>query len=326
MTYRYAVYGLSLCADTPIPGLFLDDESDSHDIFVHLDGVPASADIDPQFDHVSKVVDDGGESLLRVARCTNPSGLYFRYSDDTAFLITDSGSEIWAEWRPPLTLEDTSTYLLGPMLGFVLRLRGVLNLHASVVEVDGQALGFMGAAGAGKSTLAAAFAQKGFPVLSDDILALDSCNSAFFARPGYPRLRLWPDSAKALFGAANALPRLTPNWDKRYLALDAEPFRFTSKPRPLGAIYVLDDGAQAQPPSPVEPMSARDAMLALLKENAQGMLLSNADRAWEFAQIAELVKRVPVKRLCADHKSRFPADLADAILEDFSSNLAPAHV
>lgn len=326
MTYRYAVYGLSLCADAPIPGLFPDDESDPHDVAVHLYGVPASADIEPQFDHVSNFVDDGGESLLRVARCRNPSGLYFRYSDDTAFLITDSGCEIWTEWRAPLTLEDTATYLLGPMLGFVLRLRGVLSLHASVIEVDGQALGFMGAAGAGKSTLAAAFARKGFAVMSDDILALELRDGTFFAQPGYPRLRLWPDSARALFGTSNALPCLTPNWDKRYLALDAEPFRFQSKPRRLSAIYVLGDGGQAQPFTPVEPMNARDAMLALLKENAQGMLLSNADRAREFAAIAELVKHVPLKRLCTNDNAKYPAALANAILEDFRATMALAHV
>lgn len=326
MTHRYAAYGLRLCADAPVPGLFPDQRSVSHDVVIHLDGVPPRADIDAQFEHVSTIVDDGGKSLLRVARSRNPSGLYFRYSDDTAFLIDDAGSEIWAEWHPPLTLEDTATYLLGPMLGFVLRLRGVLSLHASVVEVDGQALGFMGEAGAGKSTLAAALAQKGSAVMSDDILALELRDGAYFAQSGYPRLRLWPDSARALFGTANALPELTPNWDKRYLALDAEPFRFQPESRPMSAIYVLSDGARAQSSAPVRPMKARDALLALLKENAQGLLLSNADRAREFAQIADLVKRVPVKRLCACEETPYPADLAEAILEDFDSRLAPVHV
>lgn len=326
MTYRYAVYGLSISADTPIPDLFPEKNSVPHDVAVYLHGVPADADIDGRFDHVSKVVDDVGESLLRVARCRNPSGFYFRYSDDTAFLVSDAGSEIWAEWRAPLTLEDTTTYLLGPMLGFVLRLRGVLNLHASVIEVDGQALGFMGAAGAGKSTLAAAFAQKGFAVISDDILALDPRGDDFFARPGYPRLRLWPDSAEALFGTADALPKLTPNWDKRYLDLNAEPFRFHSTPHRLSALYVLDDSLQGQSFTPVEPMKARDAMLALLKENGQGMLLGNADRAREFAQIAALVKRVPVKRICTGGEAKYPSELIETILEDFSTQRTPAHV
>lgn len=326
MTYRYAVYGLSLCSDSPVPGLSAEEKSNSDDVTVHLTGIPASASIDTDYFHLSEVADDNGESLLRVARTSNPSGLLFRYSDGTAFLIDDNASEIWAEWPAPLTLEDTATYLLGPMLGFVLRLRGVLSLHASVIEVDGQALGFMGAAGAGKSTIAATFAQKGFAVMSDDILAVGRREDEFIAQPGYPRLRLWPDSAKALFGASDALPHLTPNWDKRYLALDAAPFRFQSKPRRLCAIYVLGDNENAAPFAPIEPMKARDAMLALLKENAQGMLLTRSARAREFCMIGDLVKRVPLRRLSTDDRAQYPAALADAILEDFRTNLAPAHV
>ncbi len=78
MTYNYAVYGLSLRADSPIPGLFPEEAADSPDFIVHMGGVPAHADIDARFDYVSEVVDDGGETLLRAARCQNPSGLYFR--------------------------------------------------------------------------------------------------------------------------------------------------------------------------------------------------------------------------------------------------------
>jgi hypothetical protein len=67
-------------------------------------------------------------------------------------------------------------------------------------------------------------------------------------------------------------------------------------------------------------------MLALLQENGQGMLLSNRDRAREFAQIAELVRGVPVKRLCDDVKAKLPAEVAHAILEDFATTEAPSHV
>ncbi len=326
MTHRYAVYGLRLCADCPVPGLLPDTHSDSCDVAVHLDGIRPGAEIDSRYQNFSEVADDDGNPLLRVARCHQPSGLYFRYSDGTAFLITDTGCEIWAEWRPPLTLEDTATYLLGPMLGFVLRLRGVLSLHASVIDINGKAVGFMGAAGSGKSTLAAAFAHEGFAVMSDDILALKPNGNAFFVQAGYPRLRLWPDSAKALFGSASSLPKLTPNWDKRYLDLTAEPFRFQPEARPLSGIYVLGNIERGQRHEPVAPMSPRDAMLSLLKENGQGMLLDNAIRAREFAQMAELVRRVPVKWICTGGNARYPSDQLEAIAEDLGRQRAPAHV
>ena len=48
--------------------------------------------------------------------------------------------------------------------------RGLLPLHASAVAVGDGCVAFCGARGAGKSTLAAALAQAGYPLLSDDLL------------------------------------------------------------------------------------------------------------------------------------------------------------
>ena len=113
---------------------------------------------------------------------------------------------------------DTATYLLGPVLGFVLRLRGIACLHASAISIDGRTVLLLGPAGSGKSTTAAAFACKGCRVLSEDVCALHCTPDGIFVQPGYPRLRL-PNSVGMLFGAQDALPLLTPNWNKRFLDL-----------------------------------------------------------------------------------------------------------
>src|SRR5690348_16585408 len=102
-------------------------------------------------------------------------------------------------------------------MGFVLRLRGALCLHASSVAVGDSAVALVGLPGAGKSTTAAAFACAGFSVLSDDVVALADEGPQFYVHPGYPRVNLWPDSVQELFGSEDALPRITPTWDKRYL-------------------------------------------------------------------------------------------------------------
>src|SRR5271156_6758875 len=80
--------------------------------------------------------------------------------------------------------------------------------------------------GAGKSTTAAAFARRGFAILSDDVSALWDCRPPFLLQPAYPQLRLWPSSVRLLFGADDALPPLTPNWDKRGLDLSTPVHRF----------------------------------------------------------------------------------------------------
>src|SRR6185437_2076265 len=105
----------------------------------------------------------------------------------------------WAAWREPLTLEDTSTYLLGPVMGFVMLLRGVVCLHASAVAIGEGAIALVGPAGSGKSTTAAAFAERGYRVLAEDVVTLDDRGYRFLLQPGYPCIRLWPAAVKALY-------------------------------------------------------------------------------------------------------------------------------
>ena len=113
-------------------------------------------------------------------------------------------------------------------------MRGVVPLHASAVAVANHAVALVGAPGAGKSTTAAAFAQRGFPVLSDDLAALTERENQFFVQPGYPRVNLWPDSVSALFGSHDALPPITPTWEKRYMALDRDGRHFETNPLATG--------------------------------------------------------------------------------------------
>ena len=98
-------------------------------------------------------------------------------------------------------------------------------LHASAVAIEGRAVAIVGPSGAGKSSTAAAFARLGYPVLSDDIVALTGDGQRFHVQPAYPRVRLWPSAVTSLFGSRDALPRIVPDWEKRYLPLiDGYPF------------------------------------------------------------------------------------------------------
>ena len=72
---------------------------------------------------------------MRVFRVRDGQYYKFCYADETEFVVDKAGTEVWAAWREPLTLEDTATYLLGPVMGFVMLLRGVVCLHASAVAI-----------------------------------------------------------------------------------------------------------------------------------------------------------------------------------------------
>jgi hypothetical protein len=220
-----------------------------------------------------------------------------RYADETEFFIDQFATEVWATWPGDLTLEDTATYLIGPILSLVLHLRGAVMLHASVVRIGDVAVAFVGPQGAGKSTTAASFALAGFPVLTDDVAAVREEDRLFRVVPAYPRIRLWPESVKMLLGSAEALPQLTPNWEKRYLELDNVSCRFEPETVPLGAIYFLHPRTDDSSVPVIVSESFRGGMVDLLGNMSGNYLLDQILPASSFAFLGRLAQAVPLRRL-----------------------------
>lgn len=323
MPFFYSVYGLQLQSNAAIPGLVPSQTLSEVDVQVELGLMPPwfkqDIDLDAQIWNKRSHKDEREQPLARVWTLRN--GDYWRldYCDRTEFIIDRTGTEIWATWPDTLTLEDTATYLLGPILGFVLRLRGVTCLHASAVAVGEWCMAILGPAGAGKSTTAAAFAKAGFPVLSDDVLPLLVQEQSFWVQPGYPLLRLWPPSVTALYGQPDVLPCLTPNWDKRYLDLSQSGYYFHDSPLPLGVIYILGDRINSPTAPLIEAVPPHNALMNLIPNTYANTLLDKAMRAQEFDLLSRVVASVPVRRVTAHTSTQYLPQLCDAILEDFQA-------
>jgi hypothetical protein len=260
---------------------------------------------------------DGGEPILRVSTLDEGRYFRFRYADGTEFVLDRDGMRLWARWPEPLTLEDTAVYLLGPILGFVLALRGITSLHASAVALNGSAVALVGRPRAGKSTTAAALAGRGHPVVSEDVVTLSDQGSVFHVQPGYPCIRLWPASVQALYGSTDALPLMTPNWEKRGLDLIGQGHTFQPGPLPLRAIYLLGERT-ADPSAPsVEAVAPRDALIGLVANTYSNYLKDKEMRAQEFRVLARVVAGVPVRRVIPHADiARLPA-LCDLLVNDF---------
>ena len=242
----------------------------------------------------------------------------FKYKDGTEFSIARSGAEIWARWAAPYTVEDMMTYFQGPILGFVLRLRGVTSLHASAVVVHDQAVVLLGPAGSGKSTTAAVFAQKGHRILADDVSAIEDRGTEFRIQPAYPHLRLWARSVDMLYDSADALTPITPNWNKLDCRLDDSSMRFQTTPLRLGAIYLL--GARNAGPRAlsIEEPGKREALMALTANTYVNYALTQAMRAVEFDLVGRLVQSIPVRRVIPHADPGRILDLYDLIVGDLS--------
>lgn len=317
----HLVYGLHLRSNQPIPGLAALPVALRADVQVWLGSLPQWKDdvlAAAQSWYVAPERDESGELLLRAWRIAD--GQYFRllYADGTEFVLDRRGTQVWAVWPESLTVEDTATYLLGPVLGFLLRLRGVTCLHASAVAMGDRAVALLGPAGAGKSTTAAAFAQSGHRVLSDDVAALGECGEDFLVQPAYPRVRLWPSSVSILYGAGDALPRLTPTWDKRYLDLYADGARFQEQPLPLAAVYILGERCDRPTAPYVEAVSSNEALMSLVANTYTSYLLDKAMRAREFRTLGRVLKRVPVRRVVPHADPSRLSRLCAVIRDDFT--------
>jgi hypothetical protein len=295
----HLLYGLRFTSSLSIPGLLVSEGTGPTTLQIRLQ---ERAEFTARFSgplkdifYTSPHSNPSGDPNLRAGMLHDGTYYGFFYSDGARFAIERQGREIWGDWPDDYSLEDASIYLIGQVINFALRLRGATSLHASSIAVGDRAIAVMGAPGAGKSTTAAAFAQLGFPILSDDVAVLEDRGSTFLVQPGYPRVNVWPDSARALFGPGEDLPQITPTWEKKYVSLDREGYRFQSNPLPLSAIYMLEVPEDAPDAPVLQEATAADAFIALVANTYLNFLLDADMRKREFEVLGRVSRAVPVR-------------------------------
>jgi hypothetical protein len=205
---------------------------------------------------------------------------------------------------------DICGWILGSVLGCAVSMRGLLNLHGSVVAIGDQAVALLGGPAAGKSTLAAAFVAAGHRLLSDDHVVLSHDGGRFCALPGPPRLRLWPESLSLLDLEAEHLPRVVGTYGKRYVDLASgssgaviaggrgkSAGGHCDVPVPLAAVYVLAARDGARTGAAVEPLSLSRASHELLRKRFLSVSLSTEHTAAQFRRLSSIAQQVPVRLL-----------------------------
>jgi hypothetical protein len=311
----YRTYGLLLESDLPVTGLhpvLSDAPGLSADISLHFADVPpwtAQALLLPVTAvrvRPSNMIP--GDGTFTVSEFADRRFFLLTYADGTRFLMDHAATRIWGEPGPSLSFDDLCVYLLGPVMGFALRQRGTVTLHASSLSFQGRALALVGEAGAGKSTTAAALALRGWPVLGEDVCALAESATGYQVLPAYPRVCLWPDSVDFLFSSREALPLMVPGWEKRFLSLDGASAQFADSPAPLSAIFLIA-GRSAEERAPyLESISQREALLQLVKNTYMNWYLNRRQRAEEFEVLTRLVSSIECCRLTpGSDPARLPA-------------------
>lgn len=289
--YAYTAFGLDIHSDLPLPELHPGGGRTDVEIRCRrgtLGGTP------PEDDAV-----------------VTPDASRIVWTDVGAFTVR-GGRDILVEPLDGADDRQVRMGVLGPAMAALLQQRGVLALHASVVDVGGLGVAFIGESGAGKSTTAAALESRGHAVVGDDLapVVLGPAGPQVF--PGSPQLRLWPDSLTALGHDPASLPLLEPDREKRTrdVAARANP----RQPLPLVRVYLLDWGEDVR----ITPLSPRDAFVELLRHSYGVHWMHAVAGVGQFAFRAEVARRVPVHRLTrprdlgalAELITRVEADLA----------------
>lgn len=206
-----------------------------------------------------------------------------------AFLV-EGGRRVTLAAAPAATGKDIALFLLGSIFGLLCHQRGLFPLHASAIDIGGQAVAFAGDSGAGKSTTAAALVQLGHLLLSDDISVIDLSGKSPMLVSTSPTQKLWRDSLLALDIQAGGRVRPQLDMDKFERHVGGA---FGATPRRLAAIYHLETDSDDGSPT-IESIAGAQAVQVVRRQiyRLQAAQEMGAERRL-FLQSATIASAVP---------------------------------
>ncbi len=294
--YCYRAYGLNVDSDVELPWPSAAARNGEIDVAIRLGDVPR---------YLESPVDRHG---------------YWQTADG-AFLINPDGGPRWLVSEKgrlvrvaPAKDGDVGVHLIDSVLAACLQMRGIIALHASAIATAAGAVLFMGSVGVGKSSLAAALTDRGYPLLADGIAAIARDNGGNpLALGGFPRIRLW----------ARSIDALDKTWRRRKagpatragVGSYAVPAgRFNGKAVAVHAVYVLSSTVDREvvikslPPGP--------AFAALVRWSFRMRFLRGlGEEKNHFRTVSAVASHATIQRLVRPHVGHPPAVLAAKVAE-----------
>lgn len=291
----YAAFGLSIRSELPLPELpRITAQAGEPDIVIKL------GDLSEAWRACE--VQDGYYA--------SADGQFLFYVPDVAIYGIRGGMQIVVSPVAGAEEQIVRLYLLGTCMGTVLMQRRILPLHGSAVVIDGQAYAFVGDSGAGKSTLAAAFLNRGYRLLTDDVIAVSPAadGGAPLVTPAYPQQKLWQDSIERLGMEPGRYRHL---YQSKY-ALPVSS-GFAANAVPLAGLFELTttegEGIELSRYQGLE-------RLAILRLHTyRNFLIPHlAGEQWHFSTVAGMASRVEMYRLQRPSDGFSVRELVDRVL------------
>ncbi len=220
---NYHAYNLIIDSSIPLVPLHEAGAGENVDVVIEQGAVSAEGILAPRFSqqHIQVGDDTVWLDVTEVAR----------------FLI-EKGKRVTMAPYPEADEDTLKLYVLGSCMGAILHQRGNLVLHANAIRIDDGVILFAGESGAGKSTTAAVFHQKGYQVIADDVVAIDQQELVI---GGIPQIKLWDDALQQLDIGKDGLELIRYQVEKYSFPIE----RYNDEPLPVKAIYFLDPSADS---------------------------------------------------------------------------------
>ena len=189
--------------------------------------------------------------------------------------------------------------LLGPVMGWMLHMRGLFVLHGSAARRNGRSVAFLGDKTAGKSTTASAFLKEGWDLMTDDLLAVDcSGEGQPQIQPAFAQMKLNADAPNVDIPDATILPLVMEGFEKRQYRLPA----MDQESADTDCIFILNRGGDV--PS-IDWLSATDAIEPLFRYSYNVRFthapVAMQDRGRQFRQAARIADTTRIGRLHIPH-------------------------
>ncbi len=289
----YSAFGLTLESEVPLPELI--ESTGEPAVSIRFGEVPAKL-ADP--------LDEGGFFQAR------PGAFLLNIPDIARYLVND-GREIVIDPETSRDSVDIRVFLLGSAFGALLQQRQLLTLHASSVQTPDGAVLFSGPSGMGKSTILAGLMQRGYPMLADDVTAVDcSTTEPPVAYPAFPRTRLWENSLTHLDYSQGSRLRVRDQLDKYTVPATT----FCGSPQPVRAICCLGmHNGHGVMVEQIADMNRFTEIMGCTYRRRFVKALGLRDK--HFAQVMSLANNVPVVQLNRSRDIQFLGKLLDLIEE-----------
>lgn len=271
-------------------------------VVVRAGEVSALAPATDSLVHVQRSADGSADvSIFRT-----PAGYRMNCFGCIEVEVAPTGRAVTVDARPPATDLDVADVLVSIVFPLVGQLQGRPALHGSAVMIDDRAVAFVGATGAGKSTLAALMSDRGGRLLADDTLLLRVEDDAVLLEPTATTVRL---------REAEKLGIPPERGERRANGKLAVPYPSIHHPVRLEHLYVLTSSTGGVT---AERVRTRDATIELahflFRIDPRDPDLLRA----ELSFLSSLAGCLPVSRLSYPHE----VGAADEVLEVIRRSLA----